>query len=292
MAFGMSKNNFLNMHRLCVLVLVCFGTSSGQTITVAISDFENNTSRYAYDLLQQSVPEQLKTELSMLSGITVLERTKIAAVLAEQALSQTGVIDSRQAQEVGKLLGAQFVLTGELSSVGDRLRIDVHIIRTETGEVFGEKATGPDASALDTMLRVLANNIKTNLTGEGRHMTQVPVHQYHAAWIIAAGLGAGVGAAMLQSSFQKKYDLYKKADELAEFDGLYDKANRAYQWRYVLMGSAAALLTTGFTLWLTGKSEHNKVLACTSHPVGPKYTFLPCYDIRSSMVGIQFTVSR
>jgi TolB-like protein len=292
MASGVSKKNFTMMQWLCLLLLVCHSVSPGQNITLAISHFQNNTTRFSYDLLEQSIPEQLKTELSLLSGITVLERSRIEDVLAEQALSQSGAIDSRQAQEVGKLLGAQFVLTGELSSADGRLRIDVHITRTETGEVFGEKATGPDASALDVMIRVLANNIKINLTGAGRRMTDVPVQHYHSAWILTAGLGAGVGAALLHSSYAKNYDLYKKADKLAEFDGPYDKANRAYQWRNVLAGSAAALLTTGFTLWLTGQSEHNKVLADSDRPVGPKYAFLPCYDFHSSFFGIQILVSR
>jgi hypothetical protein len=142
------------------------------------------------------------------------------------------------------------------------------------------------------MVRVLANNVKTNLTGSGRHVTEVAVNNYHSPWLMAAGIGAGIGAAVLQSSYSKNYDLYKKANELAEFDGPYDKANQAYQWRNVLIGSAAALLTTGITLWLTGKSEHNKVFADCSHRDGLKYALAPRYDIHASTIGIQITVSR
>lgn len=277
---------------LCAVIIYYGSMCTGQNITLAISDFQNNTNRFSYDVLEQSIPEQLKTELSVLSGITVLERSRIEAVLKEQALSQSGVIDSQHAQEVGELLGAQFVLTGELSTAGGRLRIDVHITRTETGKVVGEKVTGPDASALDTMLRVLANNIKTNLTGAGEHLTEVSVHRYHSAWVMAAGVGTGLGAVILQSSFKKNYDLYKKADQLAEFDGPYDRANRAFQWRNILMGSTAALLTTGFTLWLTSKSERNKVLA-NSRPVdGLHYSLVPRCDFHASFIGIQISVSR
>lgn len=49
--------------------------------------------------------------------LTIVDRENLEAILAEQALSQTGIIDETKAVEVGKLVGANFLLAGKISLV-------------------------------------------------------------------------------------------------------------------------------------------------------------------------------
>ncbi|MBN2001686.1 hypothetical protein JW935_29365 [candidate division KSB1 bacterium] len=270
-----------------LLIAVAFFNGFAQNITMAISDFVNNTQNFA---LENRVPELLKTELSLLGGITLVERSKLNAVLQEQALGQTGIIDSENAQKVGKLLGAQFVLTGEINRSGDRIRIDVHMIHTETGEVFAEKVTGPTVSAIDPMLRLLAFNIKHNLLGQGQRKERELVRNYRTPWIFAAGIGTGIAGYLFHDSYRHHYDKYQSAKLLADFDDNYDKARQNYQLRNVLIGTSAAIFVTGFVLYLNGNSDNNKIFAHRTVP--GTFSILPYYDAPSQSMGILLTISR
>ena len=58
-----------------------------EDITVAVSDFTNSTGRFRYDEFEKSIPEMLKTDLSRIGDIVVVERSKLEAILQEQAES-------------------------------------------------------------------------------------------------------------------------------------------------------------------------------------------------------------
>jgi len=232
----------------------------------------------------------LKTDLSQYDKIMVLERSKIQSVFREHALIQSGVIDSEQAQRAGELVGARFVLTGEISKVGDRYRLDTHLVDVESGKVFGEKVTGPDLNSLEPMVGVLANNLYVNLTGEGARENQVKIKDYYAPWVLAAGVGTGIVTVMLHSSYQDNWDKYENATRLNEFDDYYDKANKSYKARNAMIGVTLGIITVGTTLWLKNKSQGNKVLAQRFEKKKPEYVFSPYYDINRRAIGIQLTL--
>ena len=118
-------------------------------ITLAVMDFKNNSSTMRYDRLQQAIPEMLKTELSRYSEISVVERKKIESIIKEQALVQAGFIDEKQAQEVGRLAGAEYLIVGEINTTSGQLRIDAHLIKVATGQILGEKVTGKNEKQIE-----------------------------------------------------------------------------------------------------------------------------------------------
>jgi hypothetical protein len=63
----------------------------------------------------------------------VVERSKLQSVLDELQLAQTGLIDTTGAKQVGKLLGADIILTGTLAPTGDEWNVNLRVINTETG---------------------------------------------------------------------------------------------------------------------------------------------------------------
>lgn len=90
-----------------IITQACLAQSD--TISVAVSNFENNTAIHSLEHLGRQVPELLKTELVQLQGLRVVERSKLDAAYQEIALSQSGIIDSANVQRVGRMIGAQFV---------------------------------------------------------------------------------------------------------------------------------------------------------------------------------------
>ena len=114
----------------CYLFGIIFATAlavifpaAAQT-TIAISDFSNRSDKFYLDTWETKIPEFLKSELSRSPQLVLVERNHIKAVLDEQALSLSGLIDTSTVQEFGKLAGAEYVITGTIHEDGSRIRID------------------------------------------------------------------------------------------------------------------------------------------------------------------------
>ncbi len=109
------------------------------------------------------VADMLTTSLFKTSRFELVERERIDAVLKEQSLKMSGLIDdASKAAEVGKLLGAEAVIFGTLSNatqqttdkfsydlVETNVRLDARAINTTTGKiVFSEGAAGSTESKI------------------------------------------------------------------------------------------------------------------------------------------------
>lgn len=259
---------------LCLIFLIRFDVSAqtqvpvptvappdSAAITVAVLDFKNSSGLFNLDVLEQTVPEMLKTELSRPgSGIWVVERQKLEMILQEQALAQTGLIDQKTAQEVGQLAGAQYLLNGEISLSGSRLRIDCHILKVENGQVRGEKVVG-DRNASEDMVRMLASNILYNLTGEGQYRQSLRLKNYPTTWFVLATALTAAAAGFTHGIHHQAYDNYQSANRLEDIDKYYNRAGDFRKARNVTAIVSGALALTSLQLWLKNQSEQNRILA-------------------------------
>ncbi len=114
--------------------------------TLAILPFENNsvTDADRFAPLSKGLPAMIITDLNKNgSGLKLVEREKIQALLKEIAFGQTGAVDETQAVKVGKILGAQAIALGSFMVLGKKIRMDVRLIKVETSElVLAEAITG------------------------------------------------------------------------------------------------------------------------------------------------------
>ncbi|MBN1830089.1 MAG: hypothetical protein JW884_13240 [Deltaproteobacteria bacterium] len=108
-----------------------------EPVRLAVLYFDNNsvTDREELDPFSKGLADTIITDLAAVEGLTVVERTKMAALLDEMALGQTGAVEGATAQRIGRLLGAQRLLVGSYVALGPVLRIDSRIIDVETGRV-------------------------------------------------------------------------------------------------------------------------------------------------------------
>ncbi len=75
------------------------------------------------------------TEISRSGSMEVLEREKLEAVLEEQELALSGLMDTEKAVEVGRLMAARFMLTGTVVEMTETLIVFGRIINIETGRI-------------------------------------------------------------------------------------------------------------------------------------------------------------
>lgn len=103
------------------------------------------------------------TALVERGSVRVFERKRLEAIMKEQNLSMSGNVDPSTAVKIGKLIGVQYILTGKITrfaykgksfdaffKVGFKFknkklegRLDIRLIRTDTGEVvYVDKGMG------------------------------------------------------------------------------------------------------------------------------------------------------
>jgi len=114
---------------------------------LAVLDFEGNDKLEGKVDLKMS--DMLTTALVKTGRYEIVERNKIEKVLNEQQLGLSGIVDVTSAAEFGKLLGAEYVVFGSITSatrkdidkfgyilVQIEVSIDVRAVNTSTGKIL------------------------------------------------------------------------------------------------------------------------------------------------------------
>jgi len=67
---------------------------------------------------------------------TIVDRRDIEVILAEQNFQVSGYVDDDSAVSIGKILGAQIVITGSISGTGSRKRLVMKALDVQTAEIL------------------------------------------------------------------------------------------------------------------------------------------------------------
>ncbi len=138
-------------------------TEGGQLVeTLAILPFENNsvTDPERYAPLSKGLSAMLITDLNKNApSMKLIERGKIAALLKEVALSQSGAVDDSTAVQAGKVLGAQCIAFGSFMVIGKQVRIDTRIIKVETSALVMAESISGKCNDFMTLEQDLAKKI-------------------------------------------------------------------------------------------------------------------------------------
>jgi curli biogenesis system outer membrane secretion channel CsgG len=142
-----------------LLMFIAGTLMAAQKPVLAVNEFKNETSAgWWYGGAGRDLADMLTNELQATGNFKMVEREKLAAVLDEQDLADSGRIKKGTGAKIGKLTGAQYIVTGSLSayeenvqgtggglsfrgiSVGGKkesayLAVDLRVIDTTTGEI-------------------------------------------------------------------------------------------------------------------------------------------------------------
>ena len=113
--------------------------------------------------LGKAIAAMLVTEFSGREGLQVVERQQLNALLDEQDLGFSGRLNEEQAIEVGRLLGVQYVLLGQVTSIVDNLRMDIRAVDVETSEIVTVLKKSDKTSELFAVVVDLADDFTAEL---------------------------------------------------------------------------------------------------------------------------------
>ncbi|HAM39325.1 MAG TPA: hypothetical protein DCP53_08050 [Elusimicrobia bacterium] len=83
-----------------------------------------------------AVAEILMHQFKEGSSFKIVERMELERILEEQKLSLTGIIATDKAVQVGQMLGAKLLVTGNINRIGNSYQISSRLVNSETSEVL------------------------------------------------------------------------------------------------------------------------------------------------------------
>lgn len=113
--------------------------------------------------LGKAIAAMLVTEFSGREGIQVIERAELNEMLREQDLALSGRLDESSAIEIGKLLGVQYVITGQATDIVGNLRMDIRAIDVETSEIVAVLKMSDRTTELLSVVVALADEFGEQL---------------------------------------------------------------------------------------------------------------------------------
>ena len=241
---------------------------------VVVADFKNESDQIFLDSWQRRVPDLLRNALSQFPEITILERH---AVFKEQELALAGFVnDSALVKQVGNLAGADVILSGSIYKNGNAIRIDANIIRVKTTTVKTERVQSPDSRHLNTMINLLANNIRFRLSAAGKYIERLKTTRYPVGYFLAASVGFTAATILTNRAYHDNLDKYHKTASLAEFDRYYDKANNAHRLTLIMGTLAGGSLFGTVFFWIKNKLARD-IISVHSHQksIAPGVSYLP-----------------
>ena len=83
---------------------------SGKKIPIVVMDFETRVPGHGYRV-GQGASDMLITALFKTKKYRVYERNKLKSIMKEQKLQMSGAVDMSTAVQIGKLVGAKYIVT-------------------------------------------------------------------------------------------------------------------------------------------------------------------------------------
>ena len=131
---------------------------------IAVAGFSYSDGRDSRD--GGVVADRMTTELVKAKKFKVIERKEIEKVFEELKVQRSGAIDSDSAKEIGKMLGADWIVVGTLTELPNRqLELNARLVGVESGEILNAAGYRIVKDWVDQYKKLLAEQteiLKTN----------------------------------------------------------------------------------------------------------------------------------
>lgn len=105
-----------------------------EPVKLAVMYFENSGND-ELEMLKVGLAQMLITDLAGEKRFDVVERTRLNELLAEQELQKTDKVDADTAVNLGRIIGARYMVLGAYFEVMGQLRVDARIVDVATSRI-------------------------------------------------------------------------------------------------------------------------------------------------------------
>jgi hypothetical protein len=198
---------------------------------------------------------------------SVVDRQQLDMIRAELNFQMSGEVSDESAQNIGRMMGAEGIVSGTINKIGPLYRVQVKAIEVETAGVQGQWSKNiPDSSELVT---ALAERFVPATAAQSVTRVTVPTAPTPAA-------STSTAVSVVESPEEEAVPVFKtyKVGDTGPAGGLifYDKGNSSGGWRYLEaapfdLGNAEWGLrgnNIGGTLTYPGSGKQNTELLLTA----------------------------
>lgn len=127
----------------CLLTLSLFSTTAEAKKRIAILPFEVLSEKSEHKQFGIGTMDTLSVAMTSISDFVMIDRGRISKVIQEQSFQKSGFTDVNQSTSLGKIMGAEIIVTGSIQSFDNEFRITANFIEVETGKILkASKVTG------------------------------------------------------------------------------------------------------------------------------------------------------
>ena len=116
-------------------------SSVGEGLTIALLNFDSPSEQFS-----EYVLEELTSELVRGKKLNVVDRKELDLIRQEEEFQLSGGVSEESAQAIGKKLGAQLILSGSLTVIGNAYRIRIRVLNVETAVIVASPSADISAS--------------------------------------------------------------------------------------------------------------------------------------------------
>jgi len=133
---------------ISIIGLLPFIFAQNGELAVSILDF---TGEDVEDKVLRACYQQLETSLIESNRFKVIEKGQREELLKEQEFQSSGICDEACAVEIGQLVGAEYLMLGEIIGFADLFQVNIKIVNIEKGDV-AEKVTDQISGGMRELL--------------------------------------------------------------------------------------------------------------------------------------------
>jgi len=190
----------------CILLIVTLAlwasyVSAASRTRIAVVDLESQGEKAKSEELGKIAAQWLSTAFVNQGRFDVIERQALEEVVEEQQLGLTGVIDVNTAAQLGRVLGATYIVTGAVISHRQGIDLNVKIIETESATIkVADRLAANNVGAMSNKIGPFVAQLVSKFPLRG-----FIIHQKGDAFILDMGkeLGAKVGM---------KFEVYREGE--------------------------------------------------------------------------------
>jgi TolB-like protein len=138
-----------------------------QNNRIALLNFDSPSDKMALYVL-----DELATNLVEKKKYTVVDRKEIDLIMKEQTLQYSGEFSNESAQDIGKFLGAQYIVSGSYMDLGQYCRIMIRVLNVQTTTI---EVQYRDDVQKNSLIVELLKGGKTQITQTPRATPQTPI---------------------------------------------------------------------------------------------------------------------
>lgn len=139
-------------------------TQPGLPRTIAVMPLRFSGSDSTLKPLERGLADLLTTDLARSSQLTLVERTRMQALLDELKLQQAGATDAATNSRAGKLVRAGRVVQGTIAQLpGSNVRVDAVVVDVPTSQIQGSTNSTDQLEQIFSIEKKLALDLFTQL---------------------------------------------------------------------------------------------------------------------------------